>query len=181
MTWDWTQVSHSNHHANVWYSFIYTCIHSVLVLEKENSEFTPHVLHLKLNICQILLVGLGLDKYIHGSNIKGLVGWGCKLHQLHLCRKVRPNKCPGYDTKPSDVEAPLLELWEIWNTSSLPLIQGPLWPEVVVPVRVQFIGQIQLFHHSLCFLKIFNYVQTNELWLSKKCYLQTFCLQIHYT
>ena len=28
------------------------------------------------------------------------VGWGCKMHWLHLCIGIRPSdKCPGYDTK----------------------------------------------------------------------------------
>ena len=30
------------------------------------------------------------------------VGWGCRIHQLHLCRGVRhplPNECPRYNTK----------------------------------------------------------------------------------
>ena len=33
-----------------------------------------------------------------------LVGWGCRIHRLHLCREVKSplNKCPGYDTKQSD-------------------------------------------------------------------------------
>ena len=42
------------------------------------------------------------------------VGWGCRIHQLHLCRGVipPPHECPGYDTKQSDGEVPaMLELW----------------------------------------------------------------------
>ena len=34
----------------------------------------------------------------------------CRIHRLHLSRWVRPppnKKCPGYDTKQSDGEAPL--------------------------------------------------------------------------
>ena len=36
------------------------------------------------------------------------VGWGCRTHWLHLCRRVIPSlnlKCLGYDTKSSDGEA----------------------------------------------------------------------------
>ena len=34
------------------------------------------------------------------------VGWGCRIHRLHLCRGVRPShKCPRYDTKKSDGDA----------------------------------------------------------------------------
>ena len=35
------------------------------------------------------------------------IDWGCRIHQLHLCRRVRPhipNECPGG-------EAPVLEIW----------------------------------------------------------------------
>ena len=34
------------------------------------------------------------------------MGRGCRIQQLHLCRRVRSptstNECPNYDTKPSD-------------------------------------------------------------------------------
>ena len=37
------------------------------------------------------------------------VGWGCIIHRLHLCIGVRLSyKCPGYDTKQSDSEAPII-------------------------------------------------------------------------
>ena len=43
---------------------------------------------------------LGNTKY---SFIVSPVGWGYRIHRLHLCRGVRPhpNQCPGYDTKQS--------------------------------------------------------------------------------
>ena len=47
--------------------------------------------------------------------------WGCRIHQLLLCRGVRPppNECPGYDTKQSDGEVPtVLELWGMRSTPS---------------------------------------------------------------
>ena len=42
------------------------------------------------------------------------VGWGCRIHRLHICRGVTlPYECPGYGTKESDDETPvMLELWE---------------------------------------------------------------------
>ena len=61
----------------------------------------------------------------------------------HLQRGNTPptNKCPGYDTKQSDGEVPvMLGLWVMWNTCSLPLLQGSLWPRVVAPDRVLSIG-----------------------------------------
>ena len=60
-------------------------------------------------------------------------GSGWRMHWLHLCRGVTPpNKCPGYDTKQSDGEVPvILELWRMQCTTSLPSFPGLLWPRVV--------------------------------------------------
>ena len=52
-------------------------------------------------------------------------------------------KCPGYDIKPSDGEAPVLELWGIWSTPSLPLFPYSLWPGVVAPDRILSMGQVE--------------------------------------
>ena len=44
---------------------------------------------------------------------------GCRIHRLLLCRGVRhpPNECPGYDTKQSNAEVPvILELWGMRST-----------------------------------------------------------------
>ena len=80
--------------------------------------------------------------------------WIC---QLHLCRGIKPppNECLGYG------KAPVLELWGMWSTLSLPLLPGSLLPGVVVPVRVLSMGQIELFNHLL-YLKPFNCVQAND-------------------
>ena len=74
------------------------------------------------------------------------VSWGCRIHQLHLCRVVRPpNETPGYDTKQSDGEVPVMqELWGMWSTPSLALIPGLLWPGVGAPDRALSTGQIEL-------------------------------------
>ena len=53
------------------------------------------------------------------------------------------NKCPGYDTKQSDGEVPvMLGLWGIRNTPSFPLLPGLLWPGGVAPDFVLPIVQI---------------------------------------
>ena len=85
-----------------------------------------------------------------GDSIKGntlqtdcSVDWGCRIHWLHLCRGVRPppNECPGYNTKQSDGEVPvMLELWGMRSTPSLPSLPGPLWPGVVAPDRALSMG-----------------------------------------
>ena len=71
------------------------------------------------------------------------VGWGCKIHRLHLCRggKTPPKECPGYDTKQTDGEVPaVLELWRMRSTPLLPLLPGPLWPGVVPTDRDLSLG-----------------------------------------
>ena len=48
------------------------------------------------------------------------VACGCGIRWLHLCRGPRPlNKCLGYDSKSSNRETSVLELWRKWSTSSL--------------------------------------------------------------
>ena len=75
------------------------------------------------------------------------------------CRGVRPlNECPGYDTKPSDGEAPGLELWGMWTTPSLPLVPSPPWTGMLVPDRVPCMGQIKLFGY-LTVYKQMTYVK----------------------
>ena len=60
----------------------------------------------------------------------GPVSWGCRIHQLYLCRRVRPhsNEFLGYYFKPSD--------WGRQSFPSLPLFPGPLWPGVVALDRM---------------------------------------------
>ena len=47
------------------------------------------------------------EKYFAGA---GPVGWGRRIHRLHLCRGVKPasNDCLGYDTKQSDDAVPVM-------------------------------------------------------------------------
>ena len=53
---------------------------------------------------------------------------------------------------------------------SLPLFQGLLWPEVVVPVRVPSMDQIELFKHllriSISFLEL--YISVNIIRIKKE-------------
>ena len=61
------------------------------------------------------------------------------------CRIPPPNECPGYDTKHSDGEVPvILELWRMWSTPSLPLLPGPLWLRVVALDSILSMGQVEL-------------------------------------
>ena len=71
---------------------------------------------------------------------------GCRIHRLLLYRGVRPpNECPGYDTKQSDGEVPvMLKLWEMWSTPSLSLLPGLLWPGMVAFDRALSMRWIEL-------------------------------------
>ena len=75
------------------------------------------------------------------------IGWGCRIHQLHLCTGVRPpDNSPRYDTKQSDGEASvMLGFWGMQSIPSLPSLPGPLWPRVVAPDRVLPMGQIEVY------------------------------------
>ena len=74
----------------------------------------------------------------NSQRISSPVGWGCRIHQLQLCRGVTPHESPGYDIKQSDGEVPLmLELWGMQSTPSLALLPGLLWPGMVALDRVQ--------------------------------------------
>ena len=50
----------------------------------------------------------------------------------------------------------------MWSINSLPLLPGPLWPRVEVPLRVQSMGQKELSNHLL-YSKPLNCVKMNEL------------------
>ena len=54
----------------------------------------------------------------------GPVDWGCRIYRLRLCVDVKSspshNECPGYDTKQSDGEVPVL--LEHWGMLSTPFI-----------------------------------------------------------
>ena len=70
--------------------------------------------------------------YVKALSLTFPVGCDCRLHRLHLCSGVKPlNVCPGYDTKQSDGEVPvMLELWGMRSTPSLPLLLCLLWPKM---------------------------------------------------
>ena len=56
-----------------------------------------------------------------------------------------PLQCPGYNTKQSDGEVlDMLELLGMQSIPPLPLLPSLLWPGVVAPNRVLYMGQIEL-------------------------------------
>ena len=98
------------------YSCIWLCnrgkIFSSLVILREN--------HLKLSQTRCNpLIWLWFITNTRNSKNDCPVGWSCRIYQLLLYRGVRHpvNECPGYDTKQSDGETPVIqELWGMWNT-----------------------------------------------------------------
>ena len=68
------------------------------------------------------------------------VSWGCRIHKtapLQRGKTPSPNEFPGYDTKQSEGDLPvILGLWGIRSIPSLPLLPGPIWLGVVVPDRI---------------------------------------------
>ena len=86
------------------------------------------------------------------------VGWGCRIHRLHLCRgeDTPHNECPRYDTKQTDDEVRImLKLCGMRSTSPLLSLPSPLWLGVVAPDRVLCMGQIKQ--------KMRNYAKLNYL------------------
>ena len=63
-------------------------------------------------------------------------------------RKTPLNECPGYKTKQSDGDAPVMDVWGIWITSLLLLLPGKLGPGVEASERVLSMGYIELFDIS---------------------------------
>ena len=50
-----------------------------------------------------------LECHIQDTLTRCPVGWACRIYQLLLCRGVGPpNECPGYDSKQSDGEVPVM-------------------------------------------------------------------------
>ncbi len=61
-------------------------------------------------------------------------------------KKNPPNVYPGYDTKQSDGEAPvMMELGGMRHSPLLPPLPGSFWPGDVSPDRVLYMGQIESF------------------------------------
>ena len=66
--------------------------------------------------------------------------WSCRILCI-LCVE----RYPWYDTELHLMVR--LQIWRMWSTPSLLVISGPLWPGVVVPTRVPFMDQIDLFRN----------------------------------
>ena len=111
---------------------------------KTNEQNTVNIIIIT-NVCKIFIFQYSI---IH-KNCS--VGWGFRMHRLLLCRRIRPHTHTHTqrvswvcDTKQCDSEVlVMLELWAMPSTTSLPLLQGPLWPRVIAPARFLSMGQIK--------------------------------------
>ena len=87
-----------------------------------------------------------IDEIINAPPIFGHHCWVLEYADCILCTGGRippPRVNPGYDTKLH------LEIGKVWSTPSLPLLPGPLWLGVEVPVRVLSVSWIGLFENHL--------------------------------
>ena len=101
------------------------------------------------------------------------IGWGCRIHWLHLCRGVRPppNECPGYDTKQSDGEVPaMLELWGMQTECSPTYMHCFFkisYPPVIFPVKYfNLIQQVWLVSWLFCFMA-YQHFSGHLHWINK--------------
>ena len=75
------------------------------------------------------------DWAIHRVNVQTV------LFQTAPLQRPPPNQCPGYDTKQSDCEVPvMLGLLGMQSTPSLPSLPDSLWPRIVAPDRALAMG-----------------------------------------
>ena len=51
----------------------------------------------------------------------------------------------------------MLELWGMWSTPLLPLLQGPLWPGVVAPDKGPIYGLNRTIYHASITLQTFAF------------------------
>ena len=105
---------------------------------------TGQMVYVKTTICprKWLMIFSGIFRFKRITQSQP-VGWGCRIHPLFLCRDVRRSSTSVLVT---DSKAPILDLWKMWSTPSLPLLQVHTnW--AVVPVRLPPLCQIELFNH----------------------------------
>ena len=73
----------------------------------------------------------------------------CRICHLHLRRSITPHQRVSCIWHKAEFDGEVFSC-EVWSNSSFPLLPGPLWPGVVVCVRVLCMHQIKLFDNYLC-------------------------------
>ena len=106
-----------------------------------------------MKILYALLAGLK----IHWSDPQQRNSSPAPKHTKKKKKKKKKRRCPRYDTKLHLMMRP-----QVWTTGEcgapflLPLLPGPLWPTMLVSVRVPSMGQIDLFKKLIVLKKIFK-------------------------
>ena len=89
----------------------------------------------------------------------------CWLYPLWKGKTLLRKRCTKYD-KTSDGEVSVLKIWSI---ASLPLLPGPLWPRVVVPLRIPSMSQIDQFKDYLYSKGLCARKNSLKKYIHKKC------------
>ena len=75
------------------------------------------------------------------SNLTGYLA-RLRISWLYLLQRDKTPTKEGSGNHASDNEAPVLDIWGVWNTTSLPLLPASLWFRKIVTVKVSSMGQI---------------------------------------
>ena len=109
-----------------------------------------YLLHATGEYCILIMLYSNSLMSTPQSSTLTITPWGLLLPH-------KKEQCPGYDAKTaSDGEASFLEIWGGWSTLTLPLLPGPLWPRVVVLVRLPYMAEINLFKNYLYLIRILD-------------------------
>ena len=109
------------------------------------------------HLCILLVVEIRMKRYIMllwsyhivatWNSILESKGYNSRCHNTKKPKQTKTshNEYPGYDTKQSDGEVPvMLVLWRMQSTPSLLLLSGPFGPGMVALGKAQSMGQIEL-------------------------------------
>ena len=102
----------------------------------------PVFTHAKIKSRFGILVNFASHYIIYSTNILTLLA---ELRIYWLLLLLQMDNTPFV----SDSEVSVLKSLGVFSTPSLSLLPGPLWPRVLVPVRVSSMGRINLFKNCV--------------------------------
>ena len=126
------------------FEYLHSCHFQYQWIEGDNNRYHMYIFFWGTHSVMIMIIGNGycnLDKACP-------VGWVCRIHWLHLCRRVRhplPNKCPEMTL--NNLMVRFQKCWssgDMQSTHSLPSLPAPLPPGVVASDKVLSMDQIEL-------------------------------------
>ena len=104
-------------------------------------------LHITLTLSFSLSLSLYIYIYIHQALYLYVLPQSVEAVEYADClsvdrwRATRRNECPGDKIKSSYYNATDLEHWGMLSNPSLPWLPIPLWPAVIVPIKVPYKDQ----------------------------------------